>query len=221
VHPEAPERIAAQDPVTRVVTYADRRTSVRLEQPFWDALERMAARQGVRVGTLIGRIDREFRGKNLTAHLRTVCLLDCERQIAQTRLAADTAQTTRLLRWSPAPGLVLGPDARILEQNEACDTWLAETHLVGQRFADAFRIRTRQAFRDLWQRMQSTGRPITGVGLIRIAAGRVHAAEATVVPTPTEGAGETGPAFVWIAVRQTRRHGPSAPAPDPNAARET
>ncbi len=57
----------------RSVEIAGHRTSLSLEQAFWRALKRIAARDGVSINKLIERIDRE-RGGNLSSAVRIYVL---------------------------------------------------------------------------------------------------------------------------------------------------
>ncbi len=57
----------------RSVEIAGHRTSLSLEQAFWRALKRIAARDGVSINTLIERIDRERAG-NLSSAVRIYVL---------------------------------------------------------------------------------------------------------------------------------------------------
>ena len=63
----------------RSVEIAGHRTSLSLEEAFWRALKRIAARDGVSINRLIERIDRE-RGGNLSSAVRIYVLerLDAE-----------------------------------------------------------------------------------------------------------------------------------------------
>jgi predicted DNA-binding ribbon-helix-helix protein len=49
-------------PVKRSFTISGHRTSISLEEPFWDALKAIAKDEGVAVAALIGRVDAN-RGK--------------------------------------------------------------------------------------------------------------------------------------------------------------
>jgi predicted DNA-binding ribbon-helix-helix protein len=200
--PLDPATIAGQRPETRVVTHEGQRTSVRLEPAFWRVLEEMAADQGVRVGRLIGRLADGRPTGNLTAHLRTVCLLEAQRRRATGQLDDRWGDVSKLIHWAPTPALIAAGDTTILDQNPALDTWLGQPSLIGLTLTDAFRVRSRKPLRELWTTMQESGRPIAGLGLVRISAGRVQAAEATVVPT--DRAADTRPAVVWLAVRGSR-----------------
>ena len=57
----------------RSVEIAGHRTSLSLEQAFWRALKRIAARDGVSINSLIQRIDRERAG-NLSSAVRVYVL---------------------------------------------------------------------------------------------------------------------------------------------------
>ena len=53
----------------RSVEIAGHRTSLTLEEAFWRALQRLAARDGISINKLIERIDRERQG-NLSSAVR-------------------------------------------------------------------------------------------------------------------------------------------------------
>ncbi len=57
----------------RSVEIAGHRTSLSLEQAFWQALKRIAAQDGVSINRLIERIDRERAG-NLSSAVRIYVL---------------------------------------------------------------------------------------------------------------------------------------------------
>ena len=57
----------------RSLTIAGHRTSLSLEQAFWDALKEIARSEGLSVATLVARIDRERQG-NLSSAVRVYVL---------------------------------------------------------------------------------------------------------------------------------------------------
>jgi len=57
----------------RSVTIAGHRTSVSLEQPFWDALREIAERRDVSLNALVEQVDRKREG-NLSSALRVFVL---------------------------------------------------------------------------------------------------------------------------------------------------
>jgi predicted DNA-binding ribbon-helix-helix protein len=64
---------AEADVRKRSVEIAGHRTSVSIEQPFWDALKNLARAQGISVNDLIATID-GARGKNLSSAIRIYVL---------------------------------------------------------------------------------------------------------------------------------------------------
>jgi predicted DNA-binding ribbon-helix-helix protein len=67
--------------IKRSVSIAGHRTSVSLEEPFWEALRQAADRSGVSVQSLIGRIDADRGEQNLSSAIR-VFVLDAVRHAA-------------------------------------------------------------------------------------------------------------------------------------------
>ena len=66
--------------VKRSVAIAGHATSVSLEAPFWDALRAIAVQEGLSVQALIGRIDAERGGQNLSSAIRVYVLRSVQRQ---------------------------------------------------------------------------------------------------------------------------------------------
>ena len=66
----------------RSVSIAGHRTSISLEEEFWDLLKRSAARQGRSLASLIAQIDRDRLGKaptrNLSSALRLFILQELQ-----------------------------------------------------------------------------------------------------------------------------------------------
>jgi predicted DNA-binding ribbon-helix-helix protein len=60
--------------VKRSVSIAGHRTSITLEEPFWDALREAADAGAVSVQSLIGRIDAERGDQNLSSAIRVFVL---------------------------------------------------------------------------------------------------------------------------------------------------
>jgi predicted DNA-binding ribbon-helix-helix protein len=72
------------------VKIAGHRTSLTLEQAFWRALKRLAARDGISINKLIERIDRDRQG-NLSSAVRVYVL---ERLEAEAGLAPEPSSRT-------------------------------------------------------------------------------------------------------------------------------
>lgn len=62
----------------RSLTIAGHQTSIALEPEFWDALETLAARRGIRLAILIEDIDRRRATPNLSSALRVAALRDAQ-----------------------------------------------------------------------------------------------------------------------------------------------
>jgi predicted DNA-binding ribbon-helix-helix protein len=60
--------------VKRSVSIAGHRTSVSLEEPFWDTLREIADRRGLSVQALIGQIDAARADQNLSSAIRVFVL---------------------------------------------------------------------------------------------------------------------------------------------------
>ncbi len=68
--------------VKRSVRVAGHRTSVSVEEPFWDGLRDIARQRGLSLNRLVASIDAERKGQNLSSAIR-VAVLAHYRQIAK------------------------------------------------------------------------------------------------------------------------------------------
>jgi predicted DNA-binding ribbon-helix-helix protein len=67
--------------VKRSVSIAGHRTSISLEAPFWEALKEIAQARGASVQRLIGTIDAQRGGQNLSSAIRVFVLASARGQI--------------------------------------------------------------------------------------------------------------------------------------------
>ncbi len=67
--------------IKRSLTIAGHRTSIALEPEFWDGLEALAARRGLRLAALIEEIDATRQTPNLSSALRVAVLRDVQDQL--------------------------------------------------------------------------------------------------------------------------------------------
>lgn len=79
--------------ISRSVRIGGHSTSIRLESAFWNALEDMAAMEGLSMPKLVGELYREALEQhddmsNLASMLRTVCLLYQQERIEASRQRA-------------------------------------------------------------------------------------------------------------------------------------
>jgi predicted DNA-binding ribbon-helix-helix protein len=61
------------------------RTSISLEEPFWQRLKEIAARRNVPVSAIVHEIDLERRETNLSSAIRSFILQDADRQLDDCR----------------------------------------------------------------------------------------------------------------------------------------
>jgi predicted DNA-binding ribbon-helix-helix protein len=65
----------------RSVSIAGHRTSISLEEPFWEGLREVAEREKRSVQSLIGRIDAERGEQNLSSAIRVFVLNDLQNRL--------------------------------------------------------------------------------------------------------------------------------------------
>jgi predicted DNA-binding ribbon-helix-helix protein len=75
--------------IKRSVAVAGHRTSVSLEEPFWEALQEIARSRGIAVQALIGQIDAARGEHNLSSAIR-VFVLDAVRSQPALRGEAES-----------------------------------------------------------------------------------------------------------------------------------
>jgi predicted DNA-binding ribbon-helix-helix protein len=56
--------------VKRSISISGHRTSISLEEPFWDALQALAQRRGIALQRLVGEIDAARGEQNLSSAIR-------------------------------------------------------------------------------------------------------------------------------------------------------
>jgi predicted DNA-binding ribbon-helix-helix protein len=74
--------------IKRSIVIAGHKTSVSLEDQFWDALREIATAQGTAVGTLVSTIDGDRQHNNLSSTIR-LFVLDHYRAQADARRSAE------------------------------------------------------------------------------------------------------------------------------------
>ena len=90
---DADERLL-RDPQVRVkrnVVINGARTTVNLEQLFWEAVDQLASEEGVTVDEICAQIARANKGgggENLASAIRVVCMMACQMQAQHDRAAA-------------------------------------------------------------------------------------------------------------------------------------
>jgi predicted DNA-binding ribbon-helix-helix protein len=91
------------------VLFAGHKTSVSLEDAFWNAIHEIAAKRGVKVGELISTIDSDRQHSNLSSAIRLFVLdhylalterraAQCPRRLRKGRPADRAAHHSRAMR---------------------------------------------------------------------------------------------------------------------------
>jgi predicted DNA-binding ribbon-helix-helix protein len=70
--------------IKRSISIAGHRTSISLEEPFWEELQKIAARRGISVQHLVGEIDKARLGANLSSALRVFVLGEVQARLTET-----------------------------------------------------------------------------------------------------------------------------------------
>ncbi len=68
------ESTPLEPPVKRSITIAGHRTSISLEQPFWEALQTIALKRNTKLAQLVTEIDKKPRNCGLSCVLRVYVL---------------------------------------------------------------------------------------------------------------------------------------------------
>ena len=84
--------------IKRSIVRNGQKTSVSLEQEFWDALREIAALQNIKLTRLVGQIDQGRDGRNLSSAIRVFLLKQFRAQSAheQVRLYDEEAYVDRV-----------------------------------------------------------------------------------------------------------------------------
>lgn len=196
--------VGVQIPKPRIVQYRNRRYSIRLEPVFWQALEGLAERQGLRLGRFIAELAERYDGNNFASHLRVLGMVEAERALAQASLQASHDSILDLVLACASPGLVLSRFRTILSHNDSFLDWLGspERSLAGADLTSVIQVRTRRPLNDVWLDMIAGNLASVDANVLYVEPGRVIAAAAKLLALhPRQG--ENFYAVMWLSA--TRR----------------
>lgn len=172
----------------RIVQFANRRYSIKLEQDFWAFLEETARRQGKRLNQLVAQLAFEHpSGLGLAGALRLFCLNEArtrlelaEAEAEKAQLATGTTDLTAIVGACPAPCVVLDQDRVIRLLNENFARWLNADReaLQGKPIEHFFQIRGHFRLDELWRRFGQGFTAAVPAKLAYVAPGRVVVAKA-------------------------------------------
>lgn len=110
----------------RIVQYRGKRFSLRLEEVFWDMLERIARRRHMRLGQLIAQLAAHYDGVNFSSYIRVYAQAEAQREISRHDIHLSPFDIVDILRNCPAPGLLIQHNRTIIEANHALFQWLGK-----------------------------------------------------------------------------------------------
>ena len=192
--------VGIQTPKPRIVQYQNRRYSIRLEPVFWQALESLAEREGMRLGRFIAELAARYNGNNFASHLRVISMVESERALAEASLLPTQDNILGVVRACASPGLVLSRYRTILAHNDGFLEWLGapEESLAGADLTSVIQVRTRRPLNDLWLDMVAGNVAIAEAKVLHVEPGRVIAAAAKLLGLhPRDGEGFY--AVMWLS----------------------
>jgi predicted DNA-binding ribbon-helix-helix protein len=201
--------VGVQIPKPRIVQYRNRRYSIRLEPVFWQALEGLAERQGLRLGRFIAELAERYDGNNFASHLRVLGMVEAERALAQANLHASHDRIMDLVLACASPGLVLSRFRTILSHNKGFLDWLGSPERVIQ-------VRTRRPLNDVWLDMIAGNLASVDANVLYVEPGRVIAAAAKLLALhPREG--EDFYAVMWLSATRKPSTEPTTRRTEPGS----
>jgi predicted DNA-binding ribbon-helix-helix protein len=187
-------------PLQRILQADGRRYSLKLEPPFWDALELAARERSMKLGRLIAELAAGRRDDgNLASYLRVFCLTEGERRLqivaadaSQASLAAGATNVETLVELCPAPCLVMTRDRRIVRVNSAFGRWYgsAYVNLPGKTLDHFFKLRTASSYETVIAAFETESMQAAKAQLLYVVPGRVVAGAARMMPVARVSADE-------------------------------
>ncbi len=209
--------VGNQSPKPRIVQYKNRRYSIRLEPVFWQTLESLAEKQGLRLGRFIAELAERYDGNNFASHLRVLSMVETERSLAQASLHPTHGNILDVVLACASPGLVLSRFRTILAHNESFLDWLGSPDrvLAGADLTSVIQVRTRRPLNDVWLDMIAGNLASMDANVLLVEPGRVIAAAAKLLALHPSS-GENFYAVMWLSAT---RKPTSEPTPRSTLAR--
>ncbi len=202
--------VGIQTPKPRIVQYQNRRYSIRLEPVFWQVLENLSEREGMRLGRFIAELAARYNGNNFASHLRVISMVESERALAQSSLLPTQDNILGVVQACASPGLILSRYRTILAHNDGFLEWLGapEESLAGADLTSVIQVRTRRPLNDLWLDMVAGNVEVADANVLLVEPGRVIAAAAKLLGLhPRDGEGFY--AVMWLSATRKPRSEPT------------
>ncbi|MGI9434563.1 MAG: ribbon-helix-helix domain-containing protein [Geminicoccaceae bacterium] len=176
--------------IRKTMRIGEVRTSIKLEQEFWNYLKEVADSRSVRLSRLVNDIAEATPERtNLASTLRTFALIHAQlraqgldQDIEKLRLAGNSADLARVLDACPMPCLLLTAEREVRRTNHAFVSWLNldPQAILGQRL-DNLMILRGPGMNTLWQRIFDEGSREERFNATYVSPGRVRTAQAMAI----------------------------------------
>ncbi|MGI9500028.1 MAG: ribbon-helix-helix domain-containing protein [Geminicoccaceae bacterium] len=176
--------------IRKTMRVGEVRTSIKLEQEFWNYLKEVADGRSIRVSRLVNDIaDATPERTNLASTLRTFALIHAQlraqgldQDLEKLKLAGNSADLTRVLDACPMPCLLLSNEREVRRTNHAFVAWLNidPQAMLGQRL-DNLMILRGPGMNTMWRRIFDEGSREERFNATYVSPGRVRTSQATAI----------------------------------------
>jgi predicted DNA-binding ribbon-helix-helix protein len=184
----------------RIIQYAGRRYSLKLDDLVWQSLEELATASKMRLNELVAKIAKTCTDDdNLTAALRLYCLTETknrnrelEREVRNLSLTGQGVPAALFAQACPSPCLVIGTGNLIQFVNEPAQKWMSaqESALVGTNVEHYFQIKSVPLLPEIIQQFTGGARKVIPTRLVHVRPGRLVMARANICPALVNNSSE-------------------------------
>jgi predicted DNA-binding ribbon-helix-helix protein len=176
--------------IRKTMRIGEIRTSIKLENEFWEYLKATASQRQLRLSGLVNEVAAGSPERtNLASTLRTYALVHArlkveamQREMDKLALAGNTQDLSRVLEASPLPALTMDGDRTIRQLNRAFVLWLNldGKATIGQRL-DNIMILRGPGMREMWSSLLDGRLSRAGFSATYVSPGKVRTAQAIAV----------------------------------------
>ncbi|MBX6323298.1 MAG: ribbon-helix-helix domain-containing protein [Rhodospirillaceae bacterium] len=176
----------------RIIQHAGKRYSLKLDPVVWEALESIAAEDGIRLNELVARIAREGDGRSsLTEALRVHCVRRSQERAAALQQQLESRALTAvgvplglIVDASPAPTLLISQDQIIRRANAAAQKWIGAPAqaLTGKSVHHYLQVRAARPLAEIMADFAAGQTATFPARVLYLQPGRVIVARATLCP---------------------------------------
>lgn len=175
--------------IRRTVRLGKQRTSIKMEQEFWDYFKVYAREHKLRLNVLLNIIASHTPNRtNLASTLRTFALMQATNRIAPCLDVGNNSDFFRLIENCPFPCVVLDPFKLILQVNKSFCEWINvdRTNIVGKSI-DSILIIRGDGIKELWKHLDNKQIANTICSVTYISPGKCKTSQASAITIGTKG----------------------------------